>query len=74
MGLLECPALGKASPETHPRWTALRRCSPIKGFAIEPVRLSGLDRALDRVVFFFGPVVAQLFAPRSTVVARSHAT
>jgi len=70
VGLLECPALGKASPETQ---SAVDRAASMladQGFAIEPVKLSGLDRALDVWWFFFGPVVAQLFAP--TVTGHEH--
>jgi Asp-tRNA(Asn)/Glu-tRNA(Gln) amidotransferase A subunit family amidase len=61
IGVLETDALGKATPETE---AAVQRAAKIlesAGFAVEPFRLGGLDRAIDCWWFFFGPVVAQLF-------------
>lgn len=66
VGLLESPALGKASPETQSCVDGAATILDNQGFAIEPVKLSGLDRALEVWWFFFGPVVAQLFAPTVT--------
>jgi Asp-tRNA(Asn)/Glu-tRNA(Gln) amidotransferase A subunit family amidase len=63
VGLLESSALGKISAETQ---SAVQKAATLlcdQGFEIEPVRLSGLDRALDLWWFFFGPVVAHLFEP-----------
>jgi Asp-tRNA(Asn)/Glu-tRNA(Gln) amidotransferase A subunit family amidase len=63
IGLLESSALGKASSETK---SALQKAEILlagQGFAIEPLRLSGLDHALDLWWFFFGPVVGHLFEP-----------
>jgi Asp-tRNA(Asn)/Glu-tRNA(Gln) amidotransferase A subunit family amidase len=63
IGLLESSALGKASSETQ---SALQKAEILlagQGFAIEPLRLSGLDHALDLWWFFFGPVVGHLFEP-----------
>jgi Asp-tRNA(Asn)/Glu-tRNA(Gln) amidotransferase A subunit family amidase len=63
VGLLESDALGKATPETH---TAVKRAAEAlasQGLHIDPLKLSGLDRALDIWWFFFGPVVAHLFGP-----------
>jgi Asp-tRNA(Asn)/Glu-tRNA(Gln) amidotransferase A subunit family amidase len=61
VGVLETDALGKATPETE---AAVQRAGKIlesAGFAVEPLRLDGLDRAIDCWWFFFGPVVAGLF-------------
>src|ERR1700723_3245520 len=61
VGVLETDALGKATPETE---VAVQRAAKIlesAGFAVEPLRLDGLDRAIDCWWFFFGPVVAGLF-------------
>lgn len=63
IGLLESSALAKASSETQ---SALQKAEILlagQGFAIEPLRLSGLDHALDLWWFFFGPVVGHLFEP-----------
>ena len=61
VGLLESDELGKASPETR---SAVQRAADLlaaRGFVVEPLRLSGLDRALDLWWLFFGPLVAHLF-------------
>jgi Asp-tRNA(Asn)/Glu-tRNA(Gln) amidotransferase A subunit family amidase len=63
VGLLESDALGKASPETQ---AAVKRAGDslaAQGFAVEPFKLSGLDRALEVWWFFFGPLIAHLFQP-----------
>ncbi|MGA2429552.1 MAG: amidase [Candidatus Acidiferrum sp.] len=63
IGLLESSALGKASSETK---SVVQKAATLlagQGFAIEPVQLSGLDRALDLWWFFFAPVVAHLLKP-----------
>jgi len=62
IGVLETDALGKATPETD---AAVQRAGKIlegAGFAVEPFRIHGLDRVIDCWWFFFGPVVAHLFA------------
>jgi Asp-tRNA(Asn)/Glu-tRNA(Gln) amidotransferase A subunit family amidase len=61
IGVLESAALGNATPETR---SAVRHAVQLlanDGFHVEPVTLSGLDRAIDLWWFFFGPVVAHLF-------------
>jgi Asp-tRNA(Asn)/Glu-tRNA(Gln) amidotransferase A subunit family amidase len=63
VGLLESSALLKATPETE---AAVKKAASLladQGFAVEPFQLSELDRALEIWWFFFGPVVAHLFAP-----------
>jgi Asp-tRNA(Asn)/Glu-tRNA(Gln) amidotransferase A subunit family amidase len=62
IGVLESDSLGKATPETE---AAVQRAAKIlesAGFSVEPFRISGLDRVIDCWWFFFGPVVAHLFA------------
>jgi Asp-tRNA(Asn)/Glu-tRNA(Gln) amidotransferase A subunit family amidase len=61
VGLLESSALGKVSAETQSTVNRAAALLADQGFAIEPVRLCGLDRVLDLWWFFFGPVVAHLF-------------
>jgi Asp-tRNA(Asn)/Glu-tRNA(Gln) amidotransferase A subunit family amidase len=63
VGLLESSALGKISEETRATVDRAAGLLADQGFVIEPVRLPGLDRALDLWWFFFGPVVAHLFEP-----------
>jgi Asp-tRNA(Asn)/Glu-tRNA(Gln) amidotransferase A subunit family amidase len=63
IGVLESNALGKASSETQSGVQKAATLLAGQGFEIEPVRLSGLDRALELWWFFFGPIVARLFEP-----------
>src|ERR1700716_3717278 len=47
VGILESPALGTATPETH---AAVQRAAKLladQGFTVEPLPLDGLDRALE---------------------------
>lgn len=60
IGILESPALGAASAETH---AAVQRAAKLladQGFILEPFRLDSLDRALELWWFFFGPVIGHL--------------
>jgi Asp-tRNA(Asn)/Glu-tRNA(Gln) amidotransferase A subunit family amidase len=66
VGLLESSALGKVSPETQSAVDRAALMLADQGCAIEARKLSGLDRALEVWWFFFGPVVAHLFAPTVT--------
>jgi Asp-tRNA(Asn)/Glu-tRNA(Gln) amidotransferase A subunit family amidase len=66
VGLLESSALGKISPETQSCVDRAAAMLADQGCAIEPMKLSGLDRALEVWWFFFGPVVAHLFVPTVT--------
>ena len=62
IGVLETDALGKATGETQ---AAVQRAGKIlegAGFSVEPFRMDGLGRVIDCWWFFFGPVVAHLFA------------
>lgn len=61
IGLLESDALGTATPETQ---AAVHRAAKILGeqsFLVEPLRLHGLDRAIELWWFFFGNVIAHMF-------------
>jgi Asp-tRNA(Asn)/Glu-tRNA(Gln) amidotransferase A subunit family amidase len=60
IGILESSALGAPTPETQ---AAVRRAGQLlteQGFHVEPVKLEGLDRALELWWFFFGPVIGEL--------------
>ena len=60
IGILESPALGPATPETH---AAVQRAAKLladQGFTLEPFRLDGLDRALELWWLYFGPVIGHL--------------
>lgn len=61
IGILENPELGRPTPETL---STLRRAAQLLcdlNYRVEPVKLEGLDQALDLWWFFFGPVIADLF-------------
>ena len=61
IGILENLELGRPTPETL---STLRRAAQLLcdlNYRVEPVRLEGLDQALDLWWFFFGPVIANLF-------------
>ena len=63
IGVLESEALGKASDETHAAVLTTANHLAAQGFAVEPLKLNNLDRALELWWFFFGPAVAHLFTP-----------
>jgi Asp-tRNA(Asn)/Glu-tRNA(Gln) amidotransferase A subunit family amidase len=68
VGLLESGALGKVSEETQ---AAVQKAASLladQGLEVEPMRLTGLECAIDLWWFFFGPVIAHLFAP--TILGR----
>jgi amidase len=63
VGLLESDALGEMDAETD---GALQRAAnglAAQGFVVEPLRLQGLQRAIELWWFFFGPAIAHLFKP-----------
>jgi len=62
VGILQSPALGKATPETYAAVEHAGKLLKDRGFHVEPFELQGLDRALELWWFFFGPVIAHLFA------------
>src|SRR5882724_11266512 len=57
IGILESPALGSATPETHAAVQHAAKLLSDQGFTLEPFPLDGLDRALELWWFFFGPVI-----------------
>ncbi len=60
IGILASSALGAPTPETQ---TAVHRAGQLlteQGFHVEPLKLEGLDRALELWWFFFGPVIGDL--------------
>ncbi len=57
IGILESPALGAATPETHATVQHAAKLLVDQGFTLEPFPLDGLDRALELWWFFFGPVI-----------------
>lgn len=63
VGLLESDALGKVSPETQSAVQGAAKYLASSGFSVEPIRLTGLDRAIALWWFFFGPMVAHLYGP-----------
>jgi len=62
IGILESPALGTATPETHAAVQHAAKLLAGQGFTLEPFRLDGLDRALELWWFFFGPVIGHLLS------------
>jgi Asp-tRNA(Asn)/Glu-tRNA(Gln) amidotransferase A subunit family amidase len=62
IGILESPALGTATPETHAAVQHAAKLLADQGFTLEPFRLDGLDRALELWWFFFGPVIGHLLS------------
>jgi Asp-tRNA(Asn)/Glu-tRNA(Gln) amidotransferase A subunit family amidase len=63
VGLLESEALGRVSRETQSAVEKAAKILADQGFSVEPVRLSGLERAIELWWFFFGPMAAHLFGP-----------
>lgn len=62
IGLLDSSVAGPATPETLAAVAQAGKLLEQSGFQIEPFKLHSLDRALELWWFFFGPVIAQLFA------------
>jgi len=60
IGILESDALGKASAETAAAIQQSAKWLANQGFTVEPVRVDGLDRALELWWFFFGHVIGHL--------------
>jgi Asp-tRNA(Asn)/Glu-tRNA(Gln) amidotransferase A subunit family amidase len=63
IGLLESAALGKPTEDTSQAVDRAAKLLQDAGFIIEPVRLNGLDRAIELWWFFFGAIVAHLLRP-----------
>jgi Asp-tRNA(Asn)/Glu-tRNA(Gln) amidotransferase A subunit family amidase len=62
VGILESGALGMVTPETK---DAVDRAAALlaEQFNVEPFALKGLEQAIELWWFFFGPMIAHLFAP-----------
>ena len=63
VGLLESDALGKTDAETTAALQKAANALAAQGFVVEPLRLQGLERAIELWWFFFGPTIAHLFQP-----------
>jgi len=61
IGLLESEALGQPTDETRQAVDRAAKLLESAGFVVEPVRLAGMERAIDLWWFFFGAVIAHLF-------------
>jgi len=60
IAVLESEALPAATPETRAAVESAAKLLESDGFAVEAIRLSGLDRALDLWWFYFGAVISHL--------------
>jgi Asp-tRNA(Asn)/Glu-tRNA(Gln) amidotransferase A subunit family amidase len=60
IGLLESDALGTATAETTEAVQQAAKWLADQGFTLEPIRIDGLDRALELWWFFFGHVIGHL--------------
>ena len=60
VGILESPALGKATAETLAAVERAGKLLEEHGFRVERFSLQKLDRALELWWFFFGPVIGKL--------------
>jgi Asp-tRNA(Asn)/Glu-tRNA(Gln) amidotransferase A subunit family amidase len=63
IGVLESDALGRVDAQTAAALQNVANTLAAQGFIIEPIRLDGLDRAIELWWFFFGPAIAHLFQP-----------
>jgi Asp-tRNA(Asn)/Glu-tRNA(Gln) amidotransferase A subunit family amidase len=63
IGILESEALGVADVETNAALLKASNYLAAQGFLVEPLRLHGLERAIELWWFFFGPAIAHLFQP-----------
>ena len=62
VGILESPALGTATSETHTTVQHAAKLLADQGFTLEPFPLDGLDHALELWWFFFGLVIGHLLS------------
>jgi amidase len=63
IGILDSSIAGPATPESLAAVARAAKLLEQSGFCVEPFQLHSLDRTLELWWFFFGPVIAQLFAP-----------
>src|SRR5712692_8307831 len=66
VGVLESDALGKVDMETAAALQKAANDLAAQGLVVEPLRLQGLERAIELWWFFFGPAIAHLFQPSVT--------
>jgi Asp-tRNA(Asn)/Glu-tRNA(Gln) amidotransferase A subunit family amidase len=60
IGILESNALGTATAETTEAVQQAAKWLADQGFKVEPIRIDGLERALELWWFFFGRVIGRL--------------
>jgi Asp-tRNA(Asn)/Glu-tRNA(Gln) amidotransferase A subunit family amidase len=60
IGILESDALGTATKETTAAVQQAAKWVADQGFKVEPIRIEGLDRAMELWWFFFGHVIGHL--------------
>jgi Asp-tRNA(Asn)/Glu-tRNA(Gln) amidotransferase A subunit family amidase len=63
IGIVESNTLGRVTPETQLAVRSAAQQLAAQGFLLEPLRITGLERALELWWYFFGPVVGHLFGP-----------
>jgi amidase len=63
VGILESDALGKVDAETNAALQKAANGLAAQGFVVEPLRLQGLEQAIELWWFFFGPAITHLFQP-----------
>jgi amidase len=63
VGILESDALGKVDAETNAALQKAANGLAAQGFVVEPLRLQGLERAIELWWFFFGSAITHLFQP-----------
>ena len=61
IGILECDALGRVTPETQIAVRQAAQFLAYQGFELQPFRLNNLERVLELWWFFFGTVIAELY-------------
>jgi amidase len=61
IGILETDALGKATAETTEAVQHAGNLLTAQKFHVEPLRMDGLEQAIELWWFFFGPMIAHLF-------------
>ena len=62
VGILDSSSVGPATSESLAAVARVGKLLEQSGFRVEPFQFHNLDRALELWWFFFGPVIAQLFA------------
>ena len=63
VGILESDALGQVDAETSAALQKAANDLAARGIVVEPLRLQGLERAIELWWFFFGSAIAHLFQP-----------